>query len=73
MPRSSANPMRQEADEFAALRNRLLADWALAYHALGKPGKLTVSPSKRVGTAADLSVAYSPGVAEPCVGDPRRP
>ncbi len=57
----------QEADEFAALRKRLLADWALAYHALGKPGKLTVSPSKRVGTAADLSVAYSPGVAEPCV------
>jgi len=54
-------------DEFVALRKRLLAEWALAYHALGKPGKLTVSASKRVGTAADLAVAYSPGVAEPCL------
>ena len=31
-----------------------------------KPGKLAITPSKPVGTAADLSVAYSPGVAEPC-------
>jgi malate dehydrogenase (oxaloacetate-decarboxylating)(NADP+) len=54
-------------EEFAVLRKRLLAEWALAYHALGKPGKLTVSASKRVGTAADLAVAYSPGVAEPCL------
>jgi malate dehydrogenase (oxaloacetate-decarboxylating)(NADP+) len=45
----------------------LLADWALKYHAVGKPGKLSVVPSKAVGTAADLSVAYSPGVAEPCL------
>jgi malate dehydrogenase (oxaloacetate-decarboxylating)(NADP+) len=55
------------ADEFAAVRRRLLADWALRYHALGKPGKLSVVSSKAVGTAADLSVAYSPGVAEPCL------
>lgn len=48
-------------EELVALRKRLLAEWALAYHALGKPGKLTVSASKRVGTAADLAVAYSPG------------
>jgi malic enzyme/CRP-like cAMP-binding protein len=56
-----------------ALRKRLLADWALQYHALGKPGKLTVTPSKPVGTAADLSVAYSPGVAEPCLEIRRDP
>ena len=63
------------ADDYVALRKRMVADWALAYHALGKTGKLTVSPSKLVGTAADLSVAYSPGVAEPCIAirdDPER-
>jgi malate dehydrogenase (oxaloacetate-decarboxylating)(NADP+) len=54
-------------EEFAAMRKGLLADWALRYHALGKPGKLSVVSSKAVGTAADLSVAYSPGVAEPCL------
>jgi malate dehydrogenase (oxaloacetate-decarboxylating)(NADP+) len=55
------------SEEFAAVRKRLLGDWALRYHALGKPGKLSVVSSKAVGTAADLSVAYSPGVAEPCL------
>jgi malate dehydrogenase (oxaloacetate-decarboxylating)(NADP+) len=55
------------AEEFSSVRKRLLADWALRYHALGKPGKLSVASSKAVGTAADLSVAYSPGVAEPCL------
>ena len=63
------------ADAYVALRKRMVADWALAYHALGKAGKLTVAPSKLVGTAEDLSVAYSPGVAEPCVAirdDPKR-
>ena len=63
------------ADAYVALRKRMVADWALAYHALGKAGKLTVAPSKLVGTAEDLSVAYSPGVAEPCVAirdDPER-
>src|SRR5215217_1129690 len=54
-------------DDYMALRKRMVADWALAYHALGKTGKLTIAPSKLVGTAAVLSVAYSPGVAEPCI------
>jgi malate dehydrogenase (oxaloacetate-decarboxylating)(NADP+) len=57
----------EPVEELVAMRKRMLAEWALAYHALGKPGKLTVSASKRVGTAADLAVAYSPGVAEPCL------
>jgi malate dehydrogenase (oxaloacetate-decarboxylating)(NADP+) len=55
------------AGEFAGVRKRLLSDWALRYHALGKPGKLSVVSSKAVGSPADLSVAYSPGVAEPCL------
>jgi malate dehydrogenase (oxaloacetate-decarboxylating)(NADP+) len=39
---------------------------ALAYHAEGRPGKLRISPTKPTETQEDLSLAYSPGVAEPC-------
>ena len=40
---------------------------ALAYHAEGRPGKIEVIPSKPYSTQKDLSLAYSPGVAEPCL------
>src|SRR5262249_37456188 len=52
-------------EDFAALRKSLLVDWALRYHSFGVPGKLGIVAAKPVGTAADLAVAYSPGVAEP--------
>jgi malate dehydrogenase (oxaloacetate-decarboxylating)(NADP+) len=39
---------------------------ALAYHSTGRPGKLKISPTKPTKTQEDLSLAYSPGVAEPC-------
>ena len=39
---------------------------ALDYHAMGRPGKLAVIPTKPVATQRELSLAYSPGVAEPC-------
>ncbi len=39
---------------------------ALAYHSHGRPGKLQVVPSKPCETQTDLSLAYTPGVAEPC-------
>jgi malate dehydrogenase (oxaloacetate-decarboxylating)(NADP+) len=39
---------------------------ALAYHCQGRPGKLKVVPTKPTVTQDDLSLAYSPGVAEPC-------
>jgi malate dehydrogenase (oxaloacetate-decarboxylating)(NADP+) len=39
---------------------------ALDYHAMGRPGKLEVIPTKNSKTQWDLSLAYSPGVAEPC-------
>jgi malate dehydrogenase (oxaloacetate-decarboxylating)(NADP+) len=39
---------------------------ALAYHSRGRPGKLKISPTKPTKTQEDLSLAYSPGVAEPC-------
>ena len=40
---------------------------ALAFHAKGKPGKLEVRATKPLTTARELSLAYSPGVAEPCL------
>ncbi len=43
------------------------AEEALALHASGRPGKLETRISKPITTARDLSLAYSPGVAEPCL------
>ena len=40
---------------------------ALAFHSSGKPGKLEVQATKALTTAHDLSLAYSPGVAAPCL------
>ena len=39
---------------------------ALRYHSKGRPGKIEVVPTKEAKTQRDLSLAYSPGVAEPC-------
>ena len=39
---------------------------ALEYHTKGRPGKIEVLPTKDTKTQRDLSLAYSPGVAEPC-------
>jgi len=40
---------------------------ALEYHSKGRPGKIEVIPSKETKTQRDLALAYSPGVAEPCM------
>ena len=40
---------------------------ALDYHSQGKPGKIEVVPTKPYSSQRDLSLAYSPGVAEPCI------
>ena len=40
---------------------------ALNFHAAGRPGKLEITPTKPLTTQRDLSLAYSPGVAEPCL------
>jgi malate dehydrogenase (oxaloacetate-decarboxylating)(NADP+) len=40
---------------------------ALDYHARGRPGKIAVVPTKPLSNQRDLSLAYSPGVAEPCL------
>ncbi|XTI71470.1 malic enzyme-like NAD(P)-binding protein [Acidithiobacillus sp. AC3] len=52
-----------------------LRDRALAYHAAAPAGKVTVVPSKPCATQADLTLAYTPGVAEPVreiAGDPEK-
>ena len=46
--------------------NELRKQQALEYHAKGRPGKIEVVPTKEAKTQRDLSLAYSPGVAEPC-------
>ena len=46
---------------------------ALEYHEAGRPGKLEVVPTKRTVTQRDLSLAYTPGVAEPCREIAKRP
>jgi malate dehydrogenase (oxaloacetate-decarboxylating)(NADP+) len=44
----------------------LRREQALEYHSKGRPGKIEVIPTKEAKTQRDLSLAYSPGVAEPC-------
>src|ERR1700753_1169582 len=47
-------------------KKQLRKDEALEYHSKGRPGKIEVVPTKETKTQRDLSLAYSPGVAEPC-------
>jgi malate dehydrogenase (oxaloacetate-decarboxylating)(NADP+) len=46
---------------------------ALDYHSNGRPGKIAVVPTKPLTNQRDLSLAYSPGVAEPCLEIQRDP
>ncbi|MBV4357085.1 NADP-dependent malic enzyme [Pinibacter aurantiacus] len=49
------------------MQKKLGREQALEYHAMGRPGKIEVIPTKEAKTQRDLSLAYSPGVAEPCL------
>jgi malate dehydrogenase (oxaloacetate-decarboxylating)(NADP+) len=46
---------------------------ALNYHSKGRPGKIEVIPTKPYNTQRDLSMAYSPGVADPCIEIEKNP
>lgn len=46
---------------------KITKEAALLYHSKGKPGKIEVIPTKPYSTQTDLALAYSPGVAEPCL------
>lgn len=52
---------------------KITKEEALLYHSQGKPGKIEVIPTKSYRTQKDLSLAYSPGVAEPCLEIERDP
>ena len=58
MNNSSANKLREDA---------------LYYHAKGRPGKIEITPTKETENQRDLSLAYSPGVAEPCLAIAEQP
>ncbi len=49
------------------MQKKLRKEQALEYHSKGRPGKIEVVPTKEAKTQRDLSLAYSPGVAEPCI------
>ena len=55
------------------MANNKLHDDALAYHAQGRPGKIEVVPTKPYSSQRDLSLAYSPGVAVPCLEIEKNP
>ena len=52
---------------------KITKEEALRYHVEGKPGKIEVIPTKPHSTQTDLSLAYSPGVAEPCLEIEKNP
>jgi malate dehydrogenase (oxaloacetate-decarboxylating)(NADP+) len=56
----------QAFDQPIDMAKELRKQEALEYHSKGRPGKIEVIPTKEAKTQRDLSLAYSPGVAEPC-------
>ena len=59
--------------EPAADTVRVTAEEALELHARGRPGKIEITPTKPLTTSRDLSLAYSPGVAVPCLAIQKDP
>ncbi len=55
------------------MEKKILSKEALDYHANGRPGKIEVIPSKATANQRDLSLAYSPGVADPCLAIAENP
>ena len=55
------------ATSFTPMSKKVRKDDALDYHSQGRPGKVEVVPTKPTATARDLALAYTPGVAEPCL------
>lgn len=52
---------------------KITKEAALAYHEGMRPGKIEVKPTKAYSTQTDLSLAYSPGVAFPCLEIQQKP
>ena len=56
-----------------SIKTKIRKEDALEYHASGRKGKIEVTPTKPCATARDLSLAYTPGVADPCLEIQRDP
>jgi malate dehydrogenase (oxaloacetate-decarboxylating)(NADP+) len=69
----SLPPAGAPAPQSATVPGPSKRDEALAYHAGGRPGKIAVVPTKPLTNQRDLALAYSPGVAEPCLEIRRNP
>jgi len=54
-------------------KDQITDEEALAYHQMGKPGKVEINPTKPLMTQRDLSLGYSPGVAIPCLAIEKDP
>src|SRR5512146_3330052 len=54
-------------DQSPVPKKKIRREDALDYHSSGRKGKIEVVPTKPCATARDLALAYSPGVAEPCL------
>jgi malate dehydrogenase (oxaloacetate-decarboxylating)(NADP+) len=68
MATDSTPPQGKTASDQSLVPNkRVRKEDALAYHSSGRKGKIEVVPTKPCATARDLALAYSPGVAEPCL------
>ncbi len=59
--------------EVPSAASRVTEQEALDYHRRGQPGKIEIMPTKPLTTQQDLSLAYSPGVAYPCLSIERDP
>ncbi|MDX6749989.1 NADP-dependent malic enzyme [Geminicoccaceae bacterium 1502E] len=65
MQAKESKPGAQPAPEVGS--SSVTSEEALELHARGRPGKIEITPTKPLTTARDLSLAYSPGVAAPCL------
>jgi malate dehydrogenase (oxaloacetate-decarboxylating)(NADP+) len=63
----------QDPEHTPVQKRAVKREEALAYHEAGRPGKIEVVATKPCATARDLSLAYSPGVAEPCLAIEKEP
>jgi malate dehydrogenase (oxaloacetate-decarboxylating)(NADP+) len=64
---NESKPTGAAAPDDTLPKKRIRREDALAYHSMGRKGKIEVVPTKPCVTSRDLSLAYTPGVAEPCL------
>ena len=63
----AANLTKNQTQKYTITMAKITKEAALEYHEQGRPGKIEVKPTKAYRTQTDLSLAYSPGVAYPCL------